>query len=354
MPNIPLCPGQGAQHVGMAKAWCDRSAAARQTFERAEEALGLPLRRLCFEGPEAELNRTDIAQAAIYTASVACFAGLVELEVLTAEPAEAAVTTRTARPATAALKQPTTDNESRTSDCSPAHLLTCSPPHASCLAATAGLSLGEFTALHLAGAMDFETGLMLVRLRGEAMQAAAESTPSGMVALIGCDEAQAGVLCAQAVAAAGDGHVLVPANFNCPGQVVVSGTLKACERSTDVAAAMGLRASRLSVVGAFHSPVMAPAAERLAEALEGSDLGAPAVPVVSNVTARPHDADPKSIKQRLLDQLTSPVRWSQSIEWLLENVQGQLVELAPGRVLAGLMRRIDRKAVVHNQAEPSG
>lgn len=311
-----LCPGQGAQHVGMGRAWCDASEPARQTFEQAQAILGLDLRQICFEGPEAELNRTDIAQAAIYVTSVACFRALVERGEL--DPAQ--------------------------------------------VVATAGLSLGEFTALHLAGVFSFEDGLKLVRLRGQAMQDAAQAQPSTMVAITGdVSEERINELCDQA---RGDG-ILVPANFNSPMQVVVSGSVEACERAVAVAQQMGFKPTPLTVAGAFHSPIMAPAAERLAAALEqvtwrnparitvqGVDAGT--MNVLANVTAQPHDlTDPPTISQLLVQQLTNPVRWSQSMQWAAANVPAQFVELAPGKVLAGLMRRIDRTMKVVNHAEPS-
>lgn len=305
--TIILCPGQGAQHVGMAKTWCENSAASKAVFDQAIEALGFDLGKLCFDGPEDQLNRTDMAQVAIYTASVASHRALVEAGTV-----------------------------------GDAQL-------------TAGLSLGEFTALHLAGAFDFLTGLELVKLRGQAMQDAAELSESSMVALVGADEAQAMALCEEALndpENKGE-EVLVPANFNCPGQVVISGSLKACERAMAVADKMGLRATQLAVAGAFHSPLMQPAADRLAEALDKADWNTPKITVMSNVTAEPHENDIESIKQRLVDQLTSPVRWSQSMQYVIENHPGaRLVELAPGKVLSGLMRRIDRGTKVENFAQP--
>jgi len=305
--TVLLCPGQGAQHVGMGKAWHEQHPAAAEVYAQANQSLGFDLAKLCFEGPEEQLNRTDMAQVAIYTASVACHRALVEA----GEVGEAKL--------------------------------------------TAGLSLGEFTALHLAGAFDFLTGLELVKLRGQAMQDAAELTESSMVALVGADEAQARVLCEESLddlENQGD-EVLVPANFNCPGQVVISGSLKACERAEAVADKMGLRSTQLPVAGAFHSPLMQPAADRLADALEEADWNTPTVPVMSNVTAEPHENDIQSIKQRLVDQLTSPVRWSQSMQCVLDNHPGaRLIELAPGKVLSGLMRRINRKTKVENFAVP--
>lgn len=298
--TVVLCPGQGAQQVGMGRGWADASPEAAGVFAEANALLGIDLRGLCFDGPEDQLNRTDIAQAAIYVTSVACYRALV------------------ARGELGPIK------------------------------ATAGLSLGEFTALHLAGAFDFATGLKLVRLRGQAMQEAAEASQGGMVALIGADEAQAVALCDEA---RGD-EVLVPANFNAPGQIVVSGSAGACERALAVADKMGLRATALKVAGAFHSPLMQPAADRLAAALEEATWQTPSVPVVSNVTARPHESDPASIRKGLVAQLTSPVRWAESMTWMAANVPGQYVELAPNKVLAGLMRRIDRNIKVQNHSEP--
>jgi [acyl-carrier-protein] S-malonyltransferase len=289
----------------MGKAWAEASDVAAQTFVEAEQITGLKLTSLCFNGPADELNRTDNAQVAIYVSSVASLRALQAQGKLT-------------------------------------HV-----------AATAGLSLGEFTALHLAGAFDFATGLKLVQLRGRAMQDAAEASSSGMVALIGADEPQADEVCKRAL----EGHagdVLVPANFNAPGQIVISGSKAACERSLAVASDMGLRATALQVAGAFHSPLMQPAAERLAAALEQVAWRTPTVPVMSNVTAEPHAGnDPASIKQRLVEQLTQPVRWSQCVTWLAANVQAQFVELAPGKVLSGLARRIDRNIKVENYSEPA-
>ncbi|MBB6428568.1 ACP S-malonyltransferase [Algisphaera agarilytica] len=297
-----LCPGQGAQAVGMGKGWFDAFPVAAQTFAAADDALGFSLSGLCFEGPAEQLNRTDMAQCAIYTASVACFQALLE---------SGEVGTFTA---------------------------------------TAGLSLGEFTALHLAGAYDFVEGLNLVKLRGQAMQDAAEASEGSMVAVTGdVTEDAINELCDKA---RGD-SVLVPANFNSPMQVVVSGSVDACERAVDVASEMGFKPTPLTVAGAFHSPLMQPAADRLSEALDKVQWNTPNVPVISNVTGEPHDInDVDSIKANLVAQLTSPVRWSQSMQWAAANLPGRYVELAPGKVLSGLMRRIDRGTKVENFNEP--
>lgn len=310
-PLIIVCPGQGAQFVGMGRAWRAASREAASTFSRADEILGdrfgAPLSRICEEGPADRLNRTDISQPAIYVSSVACWRGL--LAAWGMGPGDAP------------------------------------------LAATAGLSLGEYTALHLAGVFDFEDGLELVALRGRAMQEAAEASPSGMLALIGADEAQATHVCEQARG----GGVLVCANFNAPGQVVLSGDMAAIGRAADVAAGIGLRATPLPVAGAFHSPLMTPAAVRLAEALAAKTFREPCCPVVSNVTARPHagGAMVNQIKDRLVEQLTAPVRWAESCAWLAGTTQAAWHELAPGKTLAGLMRRIDKNVKVVSHDEPT-
>lgn len=310
-PVILLCPGQGAQHPGMGHAWYDASVEAKAVFAEADEVLGIELSKLCFEGPEDQLNRTDVAQAALYTASIASYRGLIQNGTL------------------------------REDD----------------VVATAGLSLGEFTALHLAGALSFADGLKLVRLRGQAMQDAAEAVSSSMVALIRADEEVATKLCNAALESLAEegktDEVLVPANFNAPGQVVISGSQAACDRAVEKAESFEVMAKALSVAGAFHSPLMQPAADRLAAALEEATWSTPRVPVLSNVTGQPHDGgDTASIKQRLVEQLTHPVRWADDMSYALANYKGAFVELAPNRVLAGLMKRIDRKTKVVNHAEP--
>jgi [acyl-carrier-protein] S-malonyltransferase len=187
------------------------------------------------------------------------------------------------------------------------------------------------------------------------MQEAAESTPggSGMVALVGADEKQANDLCTLAKGSSSSG-VMVPANYNCPGQIVISGSQTSCDLALGIATQMGLRATPLKVAGAFHSPLMAPAAQRLSDALNEVTWSTPKVPVLSNVTAMPHDSqDIASIKKRLVEQLTSPVRWTASMLWLVKNVPGRYVELAPGKVLSGLMRRIDRNTKITNFDGPT-
>jgi [acyl-carrier-protein] S-malonyltransferase len=298
MSTAFLFPGQGAQSVGMGQDFLASFPPAEEMFVQAEAASGLPLRTLCFEGPEEDLARTDVAQPAIFTVSA------IALEALRATRGGSA---------------PQPD-------------------------ALAGLSLGEYTALYAAGAMDFETGVQLVAKRGQLMQDAATATPSGMVSVIGLDEIKAQELCA----AAAEGQHLTCANFNCPGQIVLSGERAACERATELAEQFGASgAVPLKVAGAFHSQIMAPAAEAFAEVLAGVAFSEPALPVIANVDAKPY-AGAREIADRLLSQLTQPVRWQQSMEYLLAQGLGKPYEVGPGRVLAGLMRRIDRKTRVVN------
>jgi len=297
MKTAYLFPGQGAQKVGMGQGLHDSFGPAREMFARAETVTGMDIRKLCFEGPQETLDRTDNAQPCIFTVSTATLAVMD-----TVLPAE------------------------RRSEIAPAYL--------------AGLSLGEYTALYAGGAMDFETTLRLVTRRGRAMQDAAEQKPSGMVCIVGVDEDGATRLCQ----AAADGEILTCANFNCPGQVVLSGGIDACRRAAEMAREFGASgAVPLSVAGAFHSPFMAHAADSLAEALHEVPFVAPKVPVISNVDAEPH-AKADEIIDRLSAQLVSPVRWQQSMKRLLDDGVQRFFEIGPGRVLAGLMRRIDRRA----------
>lgn len=320
---IILCPGQGAQAVGMGKSWAEKSPAAASIFAKADaqlgSRLGISLKELCFAGPAERLNQTDASQPAIFTASMACWSGWLEQQGMALSDAFGG---------------------------SPA------------VVAAAGLSLGEYTALCLAGAMSFEDGLELVTLRGRAMQDAADSPAArvggggSMLALIGATDEQANEICD----IAREKDVLVCANFNAPGQVVLSGHKVACERAAKVAESMSLRSAMLAVAGAFHSPLMAPAAERLGEALAKTAIRAPKSMVVANVTARPYaESGPVTdslIRQRLFEQLTSPVKWSQSCQWMAANLKGEYHELAPGKTLMGLMRRIDKAVKVTPHDEP--
>jgi [acyl-carrier-protein] S-malonyltransferase len=294
-----LCPGQGAQAVGMGKDFYESSPAAKEVFDRASEVVGFDLKRLCFTGPDERLNQTDISQPAIYVTSIASYRAAVAVGKI--DPA--AVT------------------------------------------AYAGLSLGEYTALHLAGVFTFEDGLNLVTARGRYMQEATVSSPSGMVAIMGASEAAIDKLCEEC---AGDG-ILVPANFNAPGQIVVSGSKAACERVLPAAEAAGFKAVALTVAGAFHSPLMQPGADRMKAELDKVRFAAPTTTVYSNVTARPHDGA-ESIKDLLVKQIVSPVRWEQTMVPLSGVADARFVELAPGRTLTGLMKRINRRLPVDSFA----
>ncbi|MFQ5410945.1 MAG: ACP S-malonyltransferase [Phycisphaerae bacterium] len=292
-----LFPGQGAQAVGMGKDFFDLSEAARETFASADRILDLDLTRICFEGPADQLNATDRSQPAIFVTSVAIWRTL-----------EAKGLIDEYRPG-----------------------------------AMAGLSLGEYTALHLAGWMNFEDTLRLVAERGRLMQAAAESTAGGMVSMMGLSEADVLSLCEEAA----EGEVLAPANFNCPGQIVISGSQTACERAVTLAERYRARATPLVVAGAFHSPLMEPAVEGLRSALDRVEIRPRRIGVVSNVSADYH-ADSEGVRRLLTDQVAQPVRWQASIERLRSDGMDRFVEVGPGRVLTGLMRKIDRAATTVN------
>lgn len=294
-----LCPGQGAQLVGMGRDYFESSQRAREIFETADRIVGIALSALCFEGPEDRLNQTDVCQPAIYVTSIASFA---------AAQASGSI-------------------------------------HPEQVSAFAGLSLGEYTALHLAGAFSFENGLKLVAARGKYMHEAASATRSGMVAIAGADETTVNQLCEQS---AGD-EVLVPANFNAPGQIVVSGSLAACERVVAAAESAGFKAIPLKVAGAFHSPLMQSAAERMASELDKVEFRPARAPVYANVSAQPH-GDVPSIKRLLVDQIVKPVRWEQTMQKLAATPQARFVELAPGRVLTGLLKKINRRIPVESLA----
>ena len=291
-----LCPGQGAQQVGMGQDFVAKSAVAAAVFAEAEAQTGLPLQQLCFTGPQEQLNATNIAQVAIFTTSVAIYRALEQAGKLPGLPALAA-----------------------------------------------GLSLGEYTALHLAGAMSFADALKVVQARGQLMQAAATAAPSTMVAVMGADEPAIAQLCADAASAG----IIVAANFNAPGQVVLSGAIPACELAAKLCEERGFRATMLSVAGAFHSPFMQSAADQMATVLAGVTISTPRIPVISNVTAQPHTT-PDSIRSLLVQQVVGAVKWYQSIDTLKTLAADTYLEIGPGRVLTGLMKRIDRKAAITN------
>ena len=289
-----LFPGQGAQSVGMGKEIAARLPAAKALFDRAFAILGYDLLDVCANGPAERLNATDVSQPALFVA------GLAALESLR-------------------LSNPEVIGQ---------------------VVATAGLSLGEYTALAFAGAFSFEDGVKLVQIRGQAMQAAAEATPSGMASVIGPSVAEVDALCAKARLASGE--LVQVANLLCPGNTVISGTKTGVDTAERLGSEQGFRFLRLSVAGAFHTDIMKPADATLAAALAGVSIQPPRIPVWSNVDARPH-TDPTEIKDLLVRQVLSPVRMEESLRGLVAAGCEQFYELGPGKVLAGLLRRIDRK-----------
>jgi [acyl-carrier-protein] S-malonyltransferase len=290
-----LFAGQGAQVVGMGKDLAENFPSAKAWFDRANTALGYDLTSICFNGPEAELTKTENAQPGIFLVSWVAFQLLKE-------------------------KIPSLKFE-----------------------AAAGLSLGEFTALTAAGAMTFEEGLRVVRQRGHFMQEACDATRGGMAAVIGLDEVPTREVCAEA------GVVL--ANLNCPGQLVISGEAEKIVKACELAKAKGAkRAIPLPVAGAYHSPLMASAQPKLQAELGKMNLTAPIVPVISNVTAQPHGSA-SEISTRLIEQVTSSVRWEESMRYLLAQGFTRFIELGPGTALSGFMKRIDKTAQMLNVAD---
>jgi len=290
-----LFAGQGAQAVGMGKDLAAAFPSARGWFERANAALGYDLAAICFHGPDAELTKTENAQPGIFLVSWVALQLLQE-------------------------RVPALNFE-----------------------AAAGLSLGEFTALTAAGALSFEDGLRVVRERGRFMQEACDVTQGGMAAVIGLDEARTREVCAEA------GVVL--ANLNCPGQLVISGESEKILTAVDLAKAKGARrAIPLPVAGAYHSPLMASAQPKLEAELAKAKWSAPAVPVVSNVTAQPHTT-PGQISARLVEQVTSSVRWEESMRYLLAQGFHRFIELGPGTALTGFMKRIGTGVEMLNVAD---
>lgn len=293
-----LFPGQGAQTVGMGAGIAQKYPQVRRLYENAGSILGYDIAKICFQGPAEELDSTVCSQPAIFLTSLAA------LEAFRME--------------------------------SPEILLS--------VEATAGLSLGEYTALVFAGVMSFEDGLRLVQKRGEAMQAASNVTPSGMVSILGLELSQVQALCDEAR----EDGILQVANLLCPGNIVVSGTNAACERVAEMAESAGaMKAVPLAVAGAFHTPIMKPADETLAGVLAAVTMNRPSIPVISNVDALSHD-DPEEIRRILVRQVLQPVLWENSMRYLLDQGFDTFYEVGPGRVLRGLLRRIDRKATCHN------
>ncbi|NLM94573.1 MAG: ACP S-malonyltransferase [Firmicutes bacterium] len=290
-------PGQGSQHVGMGRKFHDASQAARAVWEEADDVLGFSLRRLCFEGPAAVLQQTANAQPALLTASIAC------QRVLAANGIEAGM--------------------------------------------YAGHSLGEYSALVAAGILPFADALILVRRRGQLMEEAYPKGKGGMTAILGLERTVVDEICAQV-----DGIVEV-ANYNCPGQVVISGEQGALARASQLAVQMGAkRAIPLDVSGPFHSSLMAPAARALAPSIEALELRTPEGNVSSSVNGKAASVD--ELKDLLLAQLTGPVRWEETVAAMLADGAKTFVEVGPGKVLGGLIKRINKEAAIYQAGDLSG
>ncbi|HMO50772.1 MAG TPA: ACP S-malonyltransferase [Kiritimatiellia bacterium] len=293
-----LFPGQGAQHVGMGKDFAEKIPGARALYDHASAVLGYDLAALSFEGPLEKLTISAHAQPAIFVASVAAYTALMQKH-----PG--------LRPV-----------------------------------AMAGLSSGEWTALHLAGVLSFEDTLKVLEARGRLMQEACEQSPGAMMSVIGAEEAQLRMLCE-----AGGAEM---ANLNSREQTVLSGTRESIDAAEAKAKELGIRkVIRLNVAGAFHSRLMKPAADRFAAFLEGMSFAAPSLPVLANVTGAPHAHDGASIREAMVRQVHQSVHWYHGIEWMMELGVKHYLECGPGKVLSGLAKRIDKEALTHSIQELS-
>jgi [acyl-carrier-protein] S-malonyltransferase len=307
MKTAFLFPGQGAQTAGMGADIVRAYPAAAEIYREANDIVGFNLSRICFEGPSDKLNTTTISQPAIFVTSAAI------LQILRTRPETKKITANV----------------------------------------TAGLSLGEYTALYAAGVVSFEDALILVQKRGQAMQAAADATEGAMVSIIGLDEEKIHQLCTEA----SHGQLLKPVNFNCPGQIVLSGTKEACKRASELAEKHGaMKAVPLPVAGAFHTDMMARAADALSEALQEAHISEPSdnknisnseIKIIANINADYYRSAEK-IREGLTNQLTCPIVWQKCMERLFADGVEKFYEIGPGRVLTGLMKRINRKTKVVN------
>ena len=285
-------PGQGAQFVGMGKELYDTNPLAKELFEKANEILGYRITDIMFNGTDEELKQTKVTQPAVFLHSV--------------------------------IKALCLGDEFQP-------------------AMVAGHSLGEFSALTAAGALSFEDGLKLVYARAKAMQKACEAAPSTMAAIIALPDARIEEICAEV---SREGHVVVPANYNCPGQLVISGNIEAINEACEKLKAAGAkRALPLKVGGAFHSPLMQPAKDELQAAIEKTEINTPKCPVYQNVDAKPH-TDPAEIKANLIAQLTSSVRWTQSVQNMIADGADDFTECGPGKALQGMIVKIDRNVAI--------
>lgn len=297
-----MFPGQGAQYVGMCADLCKEVPAAKALFDEASGILGYDLLERCTEGPKELLDSTVVSQPAIFVASMAA------VEKLRQEQGQEAV-----------------------------DAATCSM----------GLSLGEYSALCFAGAISFADGVKVTKARGEAMQAASDSVDSGMVSVIGLSKDKVEELCA--AASEKSGEKIQIANLLCNGNYAVSGHMKACDTVAEIAKPdfKARMTVKLAVAGAFHTDFMAPAVDSLKKVLEGIEINKPRIPVISNVDAKPH-SDPATIKELLAKQVTSPVLWENSMDSMLANGFEKAVELGPGKVTAGVLKRINKTAECTN------
>ena len=289
-------PGQGAQFVGMGKDLYDNNPLAKELFDKANDILGYNITEIMFNGTDEELKQTKVTQPAVFLHSVISALCMGD-------------------------------------DFAPAMV--------------AGHSLGEFSALVAAGALSFEDGLRLVYARAMAMQKACEAAPSTMAAIIGVPDEKVEEICAEVNR---EGHVCVPANFNCPGQLVISGNVEAINEACEKLKAAGAnRALPLKVGGAFHSPLMQPAKDELQAAIEKTEFKAPKCPVYQNVDGMPH-TDPAEIKTNLIAQLTSSVKWTKCVQSMIADGADDFTECGPGKALQGMIGRIDKNVAAHGIA----